>query len=406
MNIQIITYNNARHRFGDTIKTINSFDKAMVFDDFDVNITDLTDPLMWRNKDDSYIQLNCNNDLKTLGQLISEASSSKVVLLLPNNVTLHYWYSSSTNKYRHSIHIKDVIEEIRLNVLKELYLISAPFAFGATTTMLGDMEAMSEFYFRNVIPGNIVTSNANGVATTIKNTDDDVYSTFVQLESAEMLLAFLQEIGLESNAHEAAPPWFESIKMFDDNEQLGRIVESGMVIEEQTQIINEAETKLKKNNKWKSMLYTQGSELVEVVFEVLHELLGVDLLDFEDKNREDFCFTYDNCTVIGEIKGVKNGVKNSYVSQLDNNLHIYQDNHPEDNNRKIALLIINPQRNTAPELRDAVQDDQINLAKRNKSLIITTLSMLKILEKHQRGDCSTEDCWKLLTQNTGLLSVE
>ena len=64
INIQVISYNKMGHRFGDAVKTINTFDKAMVFDDFDVNIIDLTDPNMWRNKADNFKQLNCNNDLQ------------------------------------------------------------------------------------------------------------------------------------------------------------------------------------------------------------------------------------------------------------------------------------------------------------------------------------------------------
>ena len=188
---------------------------------------------------------------------------------------------------RKVISLKDMLEELRLYVLKDLYLINAPFSFGATTTSLGDIQVKSEFYFCNVTPHSIVTSNANGVATTVKNADDNLYSTFIQLENSEMLSAFLKATGIESKSYEAAPEWFQAIKMFDDNDQLDRIAESQRLIAEQKQKITEANASLDRNNRWKSILYTQGAELVEVVFDALHELLGVDLSAFEDKKRED-----------------------------------------------------------------------------------------------------------------------
>ena len=90
MNIQIIAYNDIGHRFGGLSQAVNTFDKAMVFDDFDVNIIDLTDQNLWRNKSDNYNQISCNNDLKTLGKLIRDTSNSKIVLLLPGNIPFHY----------------------------------------------------------------------------------------------------------------------------------------------------------------------------------------------------------------------------------------------------------------------------------------------------------------------------
>lgn len=406
MNIQIIAYNDIGHRFGGLSQAVNTFDKAMVFDDFDVNIIDLTDQNLWRNKSDNYNQISCNNDLKTLGKLIRDTSNSKIVLLLPGNIPFHYCYLPNSSKYRKTIALKDMLEELRLHVLKDLYFINTAFAFGATTTSLGEIQAKSEFYFYNATSYNIVTYNGNGVVTTIKNTNNSVYCTFVQLNNMEMLLAFLKAVGIGSNAHETAPDWFDEIKMFDDYDQIAQISESQRIILEQTKIVNKAEKVLEGNNRWKSALYTQGMELVEVVYDVFHELLGVDLSGFEDKKREDFCFTYDNCTVIGEIKGVKSGVKNSYISQLDNNLYKYQESHPEDKNKKIALLIINPQRDLAPGQREHVQDDQISLARRNDSLIITTPVLLRLMEKMKAGELSRDTCWKLMSENTGLLIIE
>ena len=66
----------------------------------------------------------------------------------------------------------------------------------------------------------------------------------------------------------------------------------------------------------KSVLYTNGDELVQVVFEILEELLGCDLSQFVDLKKEDFLFTIEDTTFIGEIKGVNSNVKNPNITQL------------------------------------------------------------------------------------------
>jgi len=39
---------------------------------------------------------------------------------------------------------------------------------------------------------------------------------------------------------------------------------------------------LDKNNEYKSILYTQGDELVKVVFEIIEQMFGCDLSNFEE----------------------------------------------------------------------------------------------------------------------------
>ncbi|MBO7554518.1 MAG: hypothetical protein J6T41_00900, partial [Neisseriaceae bacterium] len=53
--------------------------------------------------------------------------------------------------------------------------------------------------------------------------------------------------------------------------------------------------------------------------------------------------------------------------------------------------------------RDPVHETQINLAKRNKCLIIETKTLLKLYEKFVAGEIKAEDCEKLFTEKYGLL---
>ena len=104
------------------------------------------------------------------------------------------------------------------------------------------------------------------------------------------------------------------------------------------------------------------------------------------RKKEDFLFEIDDNVFIGEIKGVRHNVKNENISQLDVHFQGYLDEHEEkDPNSVKALLIMNHQNNKAPEEREPVKDTQINLAKRNGSLIIETAVLLKLLEECRSG---------------------
>ena len=53
-------------------------------------------------------------------------------------------------------------------------------------------------------------------------------------------------------------------------------------------VVTQAEGQLEENAKYKSILYTNGNELVRVVFEILESILDYDLSSFEDILKEDF----------------------------------------------------------------------------------------------------------------------
>lgn len=193
--------------------------------------------------------------------------------------------------------------------------------------------------------------------------------------------------------------------MFDDNTQLNIIKKNNDMIKAAHENISKAMEVIDKNNRYKSILYTTGNELVEVVFEILQEMLGCDLSEFTDKKKEDFKFTLGDKVFIGEIKGVTPNVKKANVSQLDVHVQEYMDDNDEQVENIIALLIIDHQRGKAIAEREKVHEEVIKLAERNGSLIVDTMALLRLFEQYTLNEKSREECIELLESNTGLLEI-
>lgn len=157
----------------------------------------------------------------------------------------------------------------------------------------------------------------------------------------------------------------------------------------------------------KSILYTNGDELVDVVFDILEEMIGCDLSEFVDEKKEDFLFTVNNYVFIGEIKGVNHNVKNENISQLELHYQGYIDEHEGVNVNTIkALLIINHQRKKDLKEREKIKDTQVKLAERNGSLIIETYTLLRLLEKYRKKLITRDTIIEMLMNNTGYLDIE
>ena len=66
---------------------------------------------------------------------------------------------------------------------------------------------------------------------------------------------------------------------------------------------------------------------------------------------------------------------------------------------------MNHQKSKPVQEREPIMEKQINLAKRNGSLIMDTYTLLKMLEKYRQGTMLREDILKNLKGTTGLLSI-
>ena len=76
-----------------------------------------------------------------------------------------------------------------------------------------------------------------------------------------------------------------------------------------------------------------------------------------------------------------------------------------DINNISALLIMNHQCRKPLYERKEVHENQIRLAKRNGSLIIETIELLKLYGNYKKEKITREECVKRLTSETGLFKA-
>lgn len=399
--IQILTYKGNEDEFqGNEIK-VNRIHDAESLDSFEINIISLQDSDMWVTSARGIGTINPINDLKSLSLMIRNSNKTSIVILLPQNIKYAYCLESGY-KTRYC-ELKNMIEQYKA-ILSVIFPVaeSLKIVYENTITRIEKYGISSAFYFNRCGVPVLTKSEKSNKETTIK-VDNLILST-LDFSDFEEIISFLRYIGLLKEKTKS-PEWMEEVKMFDDNSQLNIIKENNDMIKTAHENISKAMEVIDKNNRYKSILYTTGDELVEVVFEILQEMLGCDLSEFTDKKKEDFKFTLGDKVFIGEIKGVTPNVKKANVSQLDVHVQEYMDENDEQAENIIALLIINHQRGKAISERERVHEEVIKLAERNGSLIVDTMVLLKLFEQYTLKEKSREECIELLENNTGLLEI-
>ena len=400
--IQILTYKGNEDEFqGNEIK-VNRIHDAESLDSFDVNIISLRDNNMWESQNASIKTIDSISDLKSLSTMIYNSKQTKIVILLPQNIK--YRYNRRLNSRINYCELKNMIYDFS-DILGDIYepIRRANIVYENTTTKIGQNEISAAFYFNTIQEETVLTKSerSNKSTTIIKN---DIILSSLDINNSDEIDIFMRSIGLVHDKLEA-PEWMEDVKMFDDNTQLNIIKKNNDMIKAAHENISKAMEVIDKNNRYKSILYTTGNELVEVVFEILQEMLGCDLSEFTDKKKEDFKFTLGDKVFIGEIKGVTPNVKKANVSQLDVHVQEYMDDNDEQVENIIALLIIDHQRGKAIAEREKVHEEVIKLAERNGSLIVDTMALLRLFEQYTLNEKSREECIELLESNTGLLEI-
>ena len=217
---------------------------------------------------------------------------------------------------------------------------------------------------------------------------------------------YLKAINVWKSERSDCPEWIKDVEFYNDSLQNKIIEDKKTIIREAEIEIEKAEEQLDKNLWYKTILYTNGDELVEVVFSILGQLFDYDLSDFVDEKKEDFQIHLDKGTLIGEIKGVTSNVKFEHISQLEVHFQRYQDLLLEEKRTESVkqVLIINPLRSKPVSKRESIHQDVINLAKRNEALIIETYSLLKLLEMFLQEEVTKEDIIKAIFNNSGLFN--
>lgn len=400
--IQVLTYKGNEKEFqGNEIK-VNRIHDAESLDSFDVNIISLQDNNMWESQNTSIKTINSIADLKSLSSMIYNSKQTEIVILLPQNI--RYRYNCRSNSRISYCELKNMIYTFS-DILGDIYesIRHIDIIYENTTTKIEQNKISAAFYFNTIHEETVLTKSerSNKPTTIIRN---NIILSSLDINNSDEIYAFMRSIGLIHDKIEA-PEWMEDVKMFDDNTQLHIIKENNDMIKTAQENISNAMEVIDKNNRYKSILYTTGDKLVEVVFEILQEMLGCDLSEFTDKKKEDFKFTLGDKVFIGEIKGVTPNVKKANVSQLDVHVQEYMDDNDEQVENIIALLIIDHQRGKAIAEREKVHEEVIKLAERNGSLIVDTMALLRLFEQYTLNEKSREECIELLESNTGLLEI-
>ncbi|MCL2225297.1 MAG: hypothetical protein FWB96_10070 [Defluviitaleaceae bacterium] len=413
-NIQIINYSGKSALSKIDGLVVSQLNSPKSPDEFDITIIDLCDDEIWRSEWSDAKTVNNIGDFVHLQGIMERAQKTIFIVVFPKNC--YFLYHSSRGSYRYRIELKNNLDALNSHILSKLIPATIPQAaynllYEETTTVIGDYEFTASFHFDERVSSNLEVlsySRKSDKITTIVAQDKLLITSLGILASENHLLAFLKSCGLISEREEY-PQWLLDYPVLNDSELNAAIAENESKIEDACREIREAKKHLQKNLEYKSVLFVSGTELVNVVFMILEEILAVDLSGFVDLKKEDFLFEIDEGTeFVGEVKGVKTNIRQEYVSQLDVHYRRRLDKLQDENISKTvkALLIINTLRNRPPSEREPSHSDPVLLAEQNKSLVIETVTLLKIYEFFVADNISTEKCKEMFQLEIGLLTED
>lgn len=373
----------------------STFSAPKAFDSFDINIISLQDEYLWKTDSLNTESINAIKDFKSLAISIQNSKKAKIIVLFPQNY--NFTYSG------YSCKIKDILSSIYTilsHLLPEKTSVQMVYEL-SQTECCGEVYG-SDFYFQNKNHNEVLTKNLGAEKpTTIKVGNYLIYTTLNIKESVD---SFIVGIGLDDTKNNE-PDWIKSICFYDDEKQEEIIRKANEEMHKLQDIVRNAEKQIEKNSFYKSVLYENGNNLAAVVFEMLEQFMNISLSDFIDEKKEDFKIVLDDVTFIGEIKGITSNVKNDNISQLDVHYQRYIDELQASKRAECVkgLLIINPLRSKPLSEREPVHENQIKLAQRNESLIITTEVLLLLFSNFLEGAISSQKVIELFKTKTGLL---
>ena len=381
--IQIIQYNTLEPNYEHENIKNSTFKTPISFDNYDINIIDLSSENIWETESLHFDNTRYSQDFNNLKSMLFDSNNSKIIILYPQNITfIRLPYSNIGKKLQY---LTSKVQKI----INQIYPHSSIIGFEKNFKIIDNNKFSADFYFKTGEKSIINSDKSNKPLTIVQ--DEKIISTTLEIPDTEYLFDFLNEINL-INIKTEAPKWFEEIKCYDDEEQLIIIDKENKKIKNSENKIKESEEILEKNNHFKSILYTNSDELVEIVFEILEEILNCDLSEFNDEKKEDFLIRVNNNQVlIGEIKGVTSNVRFEHVGQVEQHYRRYMDDNPEYVNETIKqVLIINYERKKKPSERTEIHENQIKHAIRNECLIIDTPTLLKIHNLYLNNRINTD----------------
>lgn len=409
MNIQIVSHNKSvivGDGYDITYSTIN---RPQSFDAFDINIISLQDEDLWECDKSQFYSINSINDFDSIHEMILASKKAKIIVFLPMNYYCKYNWYSSVKQYGDSIEIKDCLPQVN-KIINHLIPNTCAFnlRYDISKSVCAGKQYDADFVFTNYSNKATICSTSIGgnYPTTLQFNNRITITTLLLFQSTNDLKNFLTTTGHDCSTHEY-PQWLFELEFHDDKIQNNVITERKTQIDALQADIVAAQHTLNINMRYKSLLVSSGDDLVQVVFDILEKLLNCNLSDFVDEKKEDFRIKLQDITYVGEIKGITSNVKSENVSQLDVHVQTYVDLlESEGRNENVkGLLIINPFRNKPIEQREPVHENQIKLANRNNSLIITSDVLLMLFEHYLQAKITTVQITKLFTTKTGLLQI-
>ncbi len=411
MKIQLISQNNQLK----TSHTLQQYplESPKSFDEFDLNIVDLQDHNLWVNAENDTTSIDKSNDLRSI-QTIMSNSKTTTIIALPQNYTMK-WYAPTAKGYRYSFVLKDALEKLQTilsDILPDQFHSPNGYPYklvfeNCTTTLNGEPYQSAFWISPKFRCETITTTDAGNHISTLKVANNCYVTTIDMCSNGFSLDSFLIGLGLCGTKLDI-PQWLTDYNCFDDQEQKETIAQKEAMIKELSSEIAAAQKKLDNNQRLKSILISNGDQLISVVFEILQNLFDYDLSSFVDERREDFVIDNGTVVFVGEVKGINTNVKYDNISQAERHGSRYRDDAAErgENPNVKVLLIINTLRKKALDERDKINDEQIEFARKRDVLIITTEVLLRLYEKFCSGLITKARISELFAMNSGAFELE
>ena len=383
MKIQIIqdvsNLDTKKSLFGDDYSWA-SFRSFEPIDKFDLNIVDLNS-IDW-----NHYCYESSDDIKDLLiPRIRETKKTKILFLLPSNKEVNYKVNKFDSVNRELIHDVLYLNRcllVRLNIFLTEFNVELAVDYQGEV-MFEKKVIKYDFYFKRHPERflEITKSQYNDNITTVCSFDKRIWYTTLIFEKDEDIDYFIKKY---INKESILPNWLKEYDIlgYENNKQ--QILKLKGELEEKKKEINQKIEHNKWINSKKEILISNSDTLQRKVVEILYEMFKInDLINFKDENQEDFAFSFNKKKYyIGEIKGENTNVKNSNISQLVNHRDKFLEKHSNIKEEDIiCLLIMNHQRDKEISKREKVNQAQIEKAKKEKVLIIETITLLKIYEK-------------------------
>lgn len=147
--IQLITYSPIEFKNYNKKVDVKDFNTLLAFDNYKINVIDLSTPKIWTNKEKNEnkpsLNSNLSSDFISINKMIKNSKKSKIIICLPQNIYYTYQYFDE----HHSKQLKDMIPTF-IKLLSQLIPVDGlDIVYENNYTIIGLEPINSSFYFNN-----------------------------------------------------------------------------------------------------------------------------------------------------------------------------------------------------------------------------------------------------------------